>query len=394
MPTWKERCLVRVKNAPAPARDSFTTFTSDRPGPVAMELNGPLDVLGDDEVPLQLGHAVMYHDLGIAAPRWASAGIGMLDQSAMRQQAYRKSCRELLAKNQLLPLNKLLPAREFPREMAAFYPQSHALTSFLVNRKDRATFLAFVGLGMRKEWDSALRRFYAIDGVQELEIALRASLSEAPAPDAKSPALPEIRVDPRWPEAPSEQIEGKIQAVDQSDPALVELSVGADAGLKKGHTLEVFRFYPIPSYLGVIRIVEVTPRNAVARHLEVGSSKRGPLIVGDQVTSRLAPAEGERRNDVVVTSARALSLPISIRPDQRNALRQVYLFVSTDRGRTWEKAGTIPPTSNAFQFNAPADGLYWFQVQVEKLDGELEPRDMRRPPALKVLIKSSNPTRP
>src|SRR5262249_54257616 len=82
---------------------------------------------------------------------------------------------------------------------------------------------------------------------------------------------------------PAEQIEGQIKRTDPTS-GLVTLSVGGDSGLAKGHTLEVFRLSPSPRYLGTVRVIEVTPQQAVAQPVGRLSS---PLQVGDKVASRI-----------------------------------------------------------------------------------------------------------
>jgi hypothetical protein len=59
--------------------------------------------------------------------------------------------------------------------------------------------------------------------------------------------------------------------------------LGSDDGLKKGNTLEVYRLDP-PKYLGAVRIVEVTPKKAVANPVE---AMLGAVKTGDRVASQI-----------------------------------------------------------------------------------------------------------
>jgi hypothetical protein len=88
------------------------------------------------------------------------------------------------------------------------------------------------------------------------------------------------------PNPPAGDIQGKITAVDKAS-GLLRISVGSDAGLKTGHTLEVLRLGGTPAksmYLGRVQVVAVRPTEAVAR-LVVGRSAEA----GDQVVSKLPP---------------------------------------------------------------------------------------------------------
>lgn len=81
---------------------------------------------------------------------------------------------------------------------------------------------------------------------------------------------------------PPESVEGLIKTADAG--GLLKLTIGSDAGLVKGHTLELFRTSPAPKYLGRVRILEVTPHEAVAQPV---GRMNAPPQVGDKVASRI-----------------------------------------------------------------------------------------------------------
>jgi hypothetical protein len=82
---------------------------------------------------------------------------------------------------------------------------------------------------------------------------------------------------------PPENLEGTIKATDRQS-GTVTVSIGSDAGLRKGHTLEVYRLKPNPTYLGTIQILDVRPTEAVAKP---PTGSRAGIEVGDQVTSSI-----------------------------------------------------------------------------------------------------------
>src|SRR5439155_25853524 len=82
---------------------------------------------------------------------------------------------------------------------------------------------------------------------------------------------------------PPENVEGVIKTTDPKS-GLVTISRGSDAGLRRGHTLEVFRVKPEPKYLGSIRILDVHPTEAVAKPISRPSSA---IEVGDRVTTSI-----------------------------------------------------------------------------------------------------------
>jgi hypothetical protein len=85
---------------------------------------------------------------------------------------------------------------------------------------------------------------------------------------------------------PPENVEGLVKNTDPS--GLMTLTIGSDAGLTKGHTLELFRLNPAsPSqskYLGTVRILEAEAHQSVAQ--PVGRLSAPPQR-GDRVASRI-----------------------------------------------------------------------------------------------------------
>jgi hypothetical protein len=82
---------------------------------------------------------------------------------------------------------------------------------------------------------------------------------------------------------PPDNVEGLIQRTD-TNSGLVTITIGSDAGLSKGNTMEVFRLGASPKYVGRIKIIEVTHNQAVG---QAASKLNGQIQVGDHVASRI-----------------------------------------------------------------------------------------------------------
>jgi hypothetical protein len=91
--------------------------------------------------------------------------------------------------------------------------------------------------------------------------------------------------------------------------------------------------------------------------------------------------------ELVHVESRTFRIPFALPvPDRAKVVKEVRLYVSRDRGKTWtfvEPAAT--PDGRAFVFTAPEDGLYWFGLRSVTLDGTIVPRQLT--PSLKVLIR-------
>jgi len=82
---------------------------------------------------------------------------------------------------------------------------------------------------------------------------------------------------------PPENVEGLIKRTDPNS-GLVTLSLGSDAGLVKGNTMEVFRLGATPKYVGRIKIINVTATEAVG---QPAGRLNGSIQTGDRVASRI-----------------------------------------------------------------------------------------------------------
>jgi hypothetical protein len=68
----------------------------------------------------------------------------------------------------------------------------------------------------------------------------------------------------------------------------VEISIGTDQGVKKNHTLVVYRVSPEPAYLGMIRIRDAKEHHAIGQ-LMSSTSATPRLQPGDIVASSIIP---------------------------------------------------------------------------------------------------------
>jgi hypothetical protein len=134
-------------------------------------------------------------------PRWADEGAALLSEDGEEQRRHERLARSSLDAGKMIPLSRLLPMKDYPPNVAAFYAQSYSLTRFLVGQKDRPTFLAFVRAGMTEGWDKAVQLHYRQDSVKELEKAWTAHLREQVAPWVPPAAEGGV-----WPDRPAPQV--------------------------------------------------------------------------------------------------------------------------------------------------------------------------------------------
>jgi hypothetical protein len=68
----------------------------------------------------------------------------------------------------------VLDAPVISADNRAAYSVASSLTQYLLTRGDRSTFLEFAQSGKARGWDRALKQYYKIAGVRDLESAWQA----------------------------------------------------------------------------------------------------------------------------------------------------------------------------------------------------------------------------
>jgi hypothetical protein len=104
------------------------------------------------------------------------------------------------------------------------------------------------------------------------------------------------------------------------------------------------------------------------------------------------PSRGqESAGDVIYSRYHHFRIPFQAGPGEQR-LKQLQLFYSTDRGRTWQPSAIAPPEQRHFRFISERDGLYWFAVQTLDQDGRYFPPTLDgAQPSLKVIVDTQPP---
>ncbi len=93
--------------------------------------------------------------------------------------------------------------------------------------------------------------------------------------------------------------------------------------------------------------------------------------------------------DTAVLNSRDFTIPIHIDAERRMDVRELKLYCSSDLGKTWELVAAAPPDRESCAYRAPADGVYWFTVQVIDRAGKTSPTSpFDVAPGLKVRVNT------
>src|SRR5207249_2744589 len=97
-------------------------------------------------------------------------------------------------------------------------------------------------------------------------------------------------------------------------------------------------------------------------------------------------------SDVEPFKSRKVTFPIRIDDGRQQEIASLRLYYSTDRGSNWVEAAVAKPGQAAFQPTVPADGLYWFAIQVVDHQNNREPAKLGPANvAWKVLVDTLKP---
>jgi RNA polymerase sigma factor (sigma-70 family) len=200
LPPWPGPCPLRVTVTLSGAGGA-TSFAFDKGKVLSrdMHVQGSLEQILASVVPHEVTHTVLADHFRAPVPRWADEGIAILAEDAQAFERHDKLARQILleAPGRAIPLRRLFPMQDFPRDVMPLYAEGFSVTRFLVGRKDNKTFLAFVKQGMKDGWDKAAEAHYGFADVEALEDAWLARL-RAWRDEKETAALPR----PSAPEAP------------------------------------------------------------------------------------------------------------------------------------------------------------------------------------------------
>lgn len=87
-------------------------------------------------------------------------------------------------------------------------------------------------------------------------------------------------------------------------------------------------------------------------------------------------ARADEPSSQTTARPKSIRIPVNVAEAHRGSFESLNLFVSTDRGNTWEQAETITPNQAAFHYRPAEQGTYWFACQTVGKDGRKCPESV------------------
>lgn len=197
MPRWANRCPIFVKVGEYSASGA-TSFNFDQ-GEVfgwKMNVTGTAERILDSVLPHEVNHTIFASHFRRPLPRWADEGAASLIEHESERMRLKKIHEQVMRTARKIPLQKLLPMREYPSEtqqVLTLYAEGYSLADFLIQQSGKPDYLRFLTQAHQANWTTALKQIYGYNSIGDLERDLdQWILAGSPAlssPDGKLLAL-------------------------------------------------------------------------------------------------------------------------------------------------------------------------------------------------------------
>jgi hypothetical protein len=171
MPQWGVPCPLKV-TITMNGSGGATTFAFDRGRILSqdMHIEGSLDRVLASVLPHEITHTVFAYNFRTPVPRWADEGGSVLSEDDLERSRHDQLVRSILrTPGRAIPLRRLFTMTKYPPDVMVLYAEGYSVTNFLVATSGRKTFLDFVAMGMRGDWDGAAKTYYGYKTVEDLE---------------------------------------------------------------------------------------------------------------------------------------------------------------------------------------------------------------------------------
>src|SRR5262245_10582690 len=92
--------------------------------------------------------------------------------------------------------------------------------------------------------------------------------------------------------------------------------------------------------------------------------------------------------DEMAWTTPSAKIPIEYIPTRLGEIRQLLLYVYSDRGGIWTQHSTAQPGQTHFTFTAKTSGPHWFVLVIEGANGDRSPPDVTKAePGLKMYFR-------
>jgi len=173
LPKWYRPCPISVTVGQIGAGGATTfRFAQGQVFDWRMNVQGTEERILDSVIPHEVSHTIFASHFRRPLPRWADEGAATLAEHESEQRRQSMHLKQVWNTSHKIPLKDLLTMEEYPsdmRDVLTLYAQGYSLADFLVQKGGKAKYLRLLDLADKKDWKSALKELYGIEGVESLD---------------------------------------------------------------------------------------------------------------------------------------------------------------------------------------------------------------------------------
>lgn len=173
LPDWRSPALVTIKHGGGLHGGGTTSFLPMRGGPyqITATWEGTRETLLANVVPHEVCHLVLATHFQRPLPRWYDEGACIAIESPGSQDFQARINVRHLQTGRGDAFNRFLNRTEYPRDVGAFYAQSHSVAAYLLHLRGPAEYIRLGDEYFRSgSWDTAVQRVYGFKDVSDFQV--------------------------------------------------------------------------------------------------------------------------------------------------------------------------------------------------------------------------------
>ncbi|MBL9122006.1 MAG: hypothetical protein JNG90_00105 [Planctomycetaceae bacterium] len=172
LPKWAQPCPITLQVGPTLGAGGATSFVFDH-GEVfnwQMSIQGSEERILDSVLPHEVTHTIFASYFRQPLPRWADEGACTTVEHESERAKQRQMLISFLKEDRGIAFSRMFAMKEYPPDVMPLYAQGFSLCRFLIDQRDRRTFIRFLSEGLQTNaWNAALQNHYGFNDIAQLQ---------------------------------------------------------------------------------------------------------------------------------------------------------------------------------------------------------------------------------